>query len=403
VALPVRLSVDDDLGRSRLTVFFRLLLAIPHLVWLALWANLVFLVAIANWISTLAAGTPPAMFHRFTSAFVRYAVQVFAFLFLAANPFPGFTGKAGVYPIDVQIDEPRRQSRWRTGFRAFLALPALILAGALLGGGGWTSAGVSAGAGATAAFLGWFVSLLRGRMPRGLRDLIAYGLGYSAQAYGYLLLLTDRYPTSDPAAHLPFAQAPRHPVRVTLDDDLARSRVTVALRLLLAIPHLVWLWIWSWALVLAIVANWFTTLIAGRSPLVLHEFIAAFLRYATHVYAYLVLLANPFPRFLGLPRTYPLDVEIDDSKRQNRWITGFRVILVIPAFLLAGSLGGVLFVVGVFGWFASLARGRMPEGLRNLGAYALRYLTQTYAYLMLLNDRYPYSGPTVPSGAGARE
>ena len=28
----------DDLRRSRVTVFFRLPLAIPHFVWLALWA-----------------------------------------------------------------------------------------------------------------------------------------------------------------------------------------------------------------------------------------------------------------------------------------------------------------------------------------------------------------------------
>jgi hypothetical protein len=34
---PIRLIVTDDLRRSRLTVFFRLLLAIPHFVWLLLW------------------------------------------------------------------------------------------------------------------------------------------------------------------------------------------------------------------------------------------------------------------------------------------------------------------------------------------------------------------------------
>ncbi len=35
---PVRLVVTDDLRRSRLTVFFRWLLAIPHLLWLGLWS-----------------------------------------------------------------------------------------------------------------------------------------------------------------------------------------------------------------------------------------------------------------------------------------------------------------------------------------------------------------------------
>ena len=42
---------------------------------------------------------------------------------------------------------------------------------------------------------------------------------------------------------------------------------------------------------------------------------------------------------------------------------------------------------------AALVTGRMPEGLRNLGAYGLRYSAQINAYLYLLTERYPYSGP----------
>ena len=36
---------------------------------------------------------------------------------------------------------------------------------------------------------------------------------------------------------------------------------------------------------------------------------------------------------------------------------------------------------------------RMPDGMRNLGAYALRYAAQTSSYLYVLLDRYPDSGP----------
>ena len=49
----------------------------------------------------------------------------------------------------------------------------------------------------------------------------------------------------------------------------------------------------------------------------------------------------------------------------------------------------VIYVVAFLGWFAALVLGRMPKGLRDLGAYCLRYQTQTYAYLMLLTQRYP--------------
>jgi len=33
--------------------------------------------------------------------------------------------------------------------------------------------------------------------------------------------------------------------------------------------------------------------------------------------------------------------------------------------------------------------GRVPEGLRNFAALALRIETQTYGYLMILTSRYP--------------
>ncbi len=36
----------------------------------------------------------------------------------------------------------------------------------------------------------------------------------------------------------------------------------------------------------------------------------------------------------------------------------------------------------------------MPEQLRNVGAYCLRYWGQTVAFEYLLTESYPYSGPT---------
>jgi hypothetical protein len=38
-------------------------------------------------------------------------------------------------------------------------------------------------------------------------------------------------------------------------------------------------------------------------------------------------------------------------------------------------------------------RGSAPWGLRNLSAYALRYLAQVNAYLYLLTDVYPHASP----------
>jgi hypothetical protein len=180
-----------------------------------------------------------------------------------------------------------------------------------------------------------------------------------------------------------------HPVRFRVDDDLRRSRLTVFFRLLLVIPHVVWLVLWTYAMFLLIVFQWFATLFAGRMESDVHSLLGRYVRYYVHVYAYLHLLANPYPRFNGRAGTYPVDLELDPPEPQNRWTIAFRIILVIPAYIFATVLGTVLQVVAFLGWFASLALGRMPKGLRDLGAYCLRYQTQTYAYLMLLTQRYP--------------
>ena len=134
---PVWLLVEDDLRRSRLTVFFRLLLAIPHLIWVTLWSIAVFFVAIANWLFALAAGRPAARLHRFLVRYVRYSLHLDAYLSILANPYPEFTGEesklGAAYPIDVELPEPAPQSRWGVLLRVVLALPALFLS-TFLGG-----------------------------------------------------------------------------------------------------------------------------------------------------------------------------------------------------------------------------------------------------------------------------
>ena len=243
--------------------------------------------------------------------------------------------------------------------------------------------------------LGWFASVVLGRMPKGLRDAGAYGLGYSAQTLAYLLFVTDRYPNGDPASILETVERPpEHPVHLAGDpDDLRRSRVTVFFRLPLAIPHFVWLALWAIAAVFVLIAQWFVTLFRGTPAAGLHRFLSRFLRYVLHVYAFFFLVANPFPGFTGETGRYPLDLVLPAPARQNRWKTGFRLVLVIPAGIVGGALGTAMFVAAVLTWFVALFRGSAPAGLRNLSAYALRYQSQTNAYFYLVTDAYPHASP----------
>ncbi|HTA36514.1 MAG TPA: DUF4389 domain-containing protein [Solirubrobacteraceae bacterium] len=397
---PVRLVLSDDRQRSRITVFFRALLSIPHWIWLALWSLVALLAAIVNWLATLALGRSPARLHRFLAAYVKYTTQFYAYLHLAAEPYPPFDGQDG-YPVDLTIAPPARQSRWSVLFRAILIWPAVLLAAVFVGN---PQGGFNSGRGAFSfgfgllplvALLGWFAIMARSEMPRGLRDSAVYALSYGAQFWAYALLLTDRYPNSDPLAVVPDLPARDDPIRVKLDadDELRRSRLTVFFRLPLAVPHIVWLALWGVLAWIAAIVNWLITLLAGRSPTSLHRFLAAYLRYLLHVYAFLYLVANPFPGFTGPAGSYPFEIAIAERARQNRWKTGFRAILAIPAFLLLSALNLLLGVAAVLGWFSSLARARMPRGLRNAGAFALRYQAQTIGYLLLLSDAYPYGGP----------
>jgi hypothetical protein len=351
----------------------------------------VLLAVIAGWFVTLATGRLPAPLHNFFCAYTRYAAHLTAYLGIVANPYPPFTGEAGAYPIDVRLPEPAVQARWKTLLRAFLALPALLVL-AVIGG---FSFGGSETLQTVVAILGWFMALVLGRMGRGLRDAGAYAVGYTAQVTAYMLLVTDRYPNSDPMGMLEALEPPPlHPVHLVGDpDDLRRSRVTVLFRLPLVIPHVIWLALWTVVALLAAIVQWFVTLVTGAPAAPLHAFLTRYVRYGFHVYAFGSLAANPFPGFTGTPGRYPLDLALPAPTRQNRWKTGFRGLLAVPAFIVNWGLGGGLLVAAFLTWFAALATGTAPWGLRNLSAYALRYQGQVNAYLYLLTDAYPHASP----------
>ncbi|HYZ18253.1 MAG TPA: DUF4389 domain-containing protein [Gaiellaceae bacterium] len=205
-------------------------------------------------------------------------------------------------------------------------------------------------------------------------------------------------PAEPPPAQPAVEPSRRHPIRLVIEDDLKRSRLTVFFRPLLAIPHAIWVTLWKYAIYVVAFINWWVTLFGGRTPEDLHLFISRYVRYQAHLSAYLSFLGNPYPTFFGREGTYPIDVEIDARQRQRRLITLFRLILGIPAFLLAYVFGIVTAVVAIIGWFVCLILGRMPKGMRDLLAYCRRYRSQTDGYVYLLTDRYPsLAAPPPPS------
>jgi Domain of unknown function (DUF4389) len=101
---------------------------------------------------------------------------------LLADPYPAFSAMQP-YPFDARIDGPEKQSRVTVFFRLPLAIPALILVY------------VFRIVNSIVAVLGWFYALATGTMNEGMRNLSSWLLRYETQTYGYLMLLTSRYPS----------------------------------------------------------------------------------------------------------------------------------------------------------------------------------------------------------------
>jgi len=188
----------------------------------------------------------------------------------------------------------------------------------------------------------------------------------------------------------PPVEPPRpHPVRLVDHDDLKRSRLTVLVRVLLVLPHLIWLQLYTQVALFVALANWIVTLIKGRSPQRMHRWLVRYLRYTVYVYSYLYLLANPYPPFHGDQRSYRIDLIAEGPDDQRRLVTAFRLVLAIPAFVLSWVLSVVLQVIALIDWFIAVFSGRVPRGMEQLGLYCLRYQTQLFAYLLVVTDRYP--------------
>jgi hypothetical protein len=179
-----------------------------------------------------------------------------------------------------------------------------------------------------------------------------------------------------------------HPIHLVVDDDLERNRLTVFFRLILAIPHFIFWALWSLAVSLVVIVAWVVGIFAGRIPDALHSFMAGYVRYSTHLYAYIGIVADPYPGFSGAPG-YPIDLEVAPAVSQSRLTILFRIILAIPAAIVANVLQNVAGIVAILAWFYALFTGKANKGMRDLQAYCLRYPAQTHGYLLLLTQRYP--------------
>lgn len=184
VSYPVTFEVDYVQRRSRLTTFFRLILAIPIGIWLYVYALFASIAVLIAWFAIVITGHYPRGLYDFVAGYTRVLARGTAYVALLCDRYPPFGPADNAdYPVRMQFAGPlERYARWKTLLRIILAIPIAILRyvmNLLLEVG---------------AFAAWFVIVITGKMPRGLFDLMVLANSYMARSDAYLYLLTETYP-----------------------------------------------------------------------------------------------------------------------------------------------------------------------------------------------------------------
>ncbi|WP_330451440.1 MULTISPECIES: DUF4389 domain-containing protein [unclassified Streptomyces] len=176
------LDIVEPARQRRLTVFFRLLLLIPHAVVLFFLEIAAFFTLVFGWFAALALARLPGPVYRFLAQVLAYRTRVGASAMLLVDSYPPFSlSQPPQYPVHIDV-RPTRLNRLAVFFRLFLVIPAAIVQGLVTSG--WSALAV----------LWWLITLVLGRMPRPLFEATAATLRYEMRVSAYFSLLSPAYP-----------------------------------------------------------------------------------------------------------------------------------------------------------------------------------------------------------------
>ena len=217
---PVTFKAEYVEKRSRLTTFFRLILAIPHFI-------VVFFYILAaecrdhRVVRAALHGSLPAGDVRLRRGRAALRDARLRLRVPAHRRVPALLGRPGdAVPRRPEHRPPKAEySRLKVLFRIILMIPVYIIGYAMQ---------IVAQVG---ALLAWFAIVILGRQPKGLQDMIALGVSYQQRAYAYFVLLTEDWPpfTDDTAGRTvepapAFGALPRPPGRGPRAPDLGAAR-----------------------------------------------------------------------------------------------------------------------------------------------------------------------------------
>jgi small-conductance mechanosensitive channel len=207
------------------------------------------------------------------------------------------TGGAG-YPVQFSVEYPDRElNRLVTAFRIIVAIPILIVLGAVSNGwagwgwGDWEGGGFAAGAGGLLFLPPLLMIVFREKYPRWWFDWNLELLRFENRVVAYLALMDDRYPSTDERQAV-MLEFPYPDVKQEL------NRWLPLVKWFLAIPHYIVLVFLTLAAVVAVVIVWFAILFTGRYPRGLFDFVVGVMRWGNRVQAYaFILVTDRYPPF----------------------------------------------------------------------------------------------------------
>ncbi len=179
---PLRFDVEYPEKLSRLLIFVKWLLAIPHfLILYALGAVTSIITFIAFFAILFTKRYPQGLFD-FVVNIYRWQANVGAYIFLLRDEYPPFSWDAGKYPVTFEVDYPEQLSRWLIFIKWLLIIPNLIVFFLVL---------IVA---YVVEMIAWLAILFTGGIPKGLFDFLVGTARWSFRLNAYTNLLRDDYP-----------------------------------------------------------------------------------------------------------------------------------------------------------------------------------------------------------------
>lgn len=183
-AYPFALDADPPAPQSRLTVFFRIIMVIPHLIIVALLGAVASLITLAAWFIILFTGSYPPGMSSFVMNTLHWTTRANGYMYLLTGVYPPFAmGPDDSYPVRLSgTPQESGRNRMTVFFRIFMIIPHVIILYFIQ---------IAA---QVVLLISWFAALFTGSVPPGLHTFMLGYLRWNTRLSAYYMLLTDEYP-----------------------------------------------------------------------------------------------------------------------------------------------------------------------------------------------------------------